>query len=133
MTWSRESHGLFDYESQHVSKRNLKAASSAKIIRIKNDIRLVTDLYNEKNVCENSKTLALLKHQDGKLISFFKNFQKVNLINFQGVFTLTKPEGTADASGQAEAENFWLVVKNLKKHNDNQVFISAQYLYLIKH
>ena len=68
VTWSRESHGLFDYESRHISKRCLKAASSAKIIRIKNDIRLVTDVYNERNVCENSKTLALLKHRDGKLL-----------------------------------------------------------------
>jgi acetyl-CoA acetyltransferase len=75
VTWSRESYGLFDYESQHVSRRNLKASSSAKIIRVKNDIRLVTDMYNERNVCENSKTLALLKHQDGMICStLFSNF-----------------------------------------------------------
>jgi len=67
VTWNRESGGLFDYECQHVSRRNLKASSSAKIIRVKNDIRLVADMYNERNVCENSKTLALLKHQDGTI------------------------------------------------------------------
>jgi len=103
VTWSRESYGLFDYESQHVSRRNLKASSSAKIIRIKNDIRLVTDMYNERNVCENSKTLALLKHQDG-------------------VFSVTKHEKKSDRTRSNASENFWLVVKNIKKDNVNQEY-----------
>jgi hypothetical protein len=76
-TWSRESHGLFDYESQYVSKKNLKAYSSAKIIRIKNDIHLVTDCVNEKSLSENSKTLAYLKHQDGK---YCFSIQKIFLL-----------------------------------------------------
>ena len=79
VTWSRESQGLFDYESQHVSRKTLKASSSAKIIRIKNDIRLSTETYNEKNMCENSKTLALLKDHDGKFPSLSQIFNIWNL------------------------------------------------------
>ena len=65
-TWTRESHGLFDYESQHISKRNLKASSSVKIVRIKNDIHLINNLVNEKKLInENSKVLGCLKKIEG--------------------------------------------------------------------
>ena len=65
-TWTRESHGLFDYESTYISKKQLKALSSAKILRIKNDIHLMTDILNDKVLSENSKVIATLRHNNGK-------------------------------------------------------------------
>lgn len=70
-TWNRESHGLFDYGSQQVSSKNLKATSSAKIVRIQNDIHLATDLSSDKTLSQNCETLAFLNHQDGSYLSFF--------------------------------------------------------------
>jgi hypothetical protein len=32
-TWSRESHGLFDYESQHMAKRTMKTKSTRFLVR----------------------------------------------------------------------------------------------------
>jgi hypothetical protein len=33
ITWSRDSHGLFDYESRHLTKRTMKATEETKISR----------------------------------------------------------------------------------------------------
>ena len=41
ITWSRDSHGLFDYESRHLTKRTLKADKSNMIMRIGNELSLV--------------------------------------------------------------------------------------------
>ena len=38
ITWSRDSHGLFDYESRHLTKRTMKAQSELKISRVQNDL-----------------------------------------------------------------------------------------------
>ena len=33
VTWQRDSHGLFDYESRNISKKNLKTQYTGKIVR----------------------------------------------------------------------------------------------------
>lgn len=33
VTWMRDSHGLFDYESRNIGKKNYKTKSTGKIIR----------------------------------------------------------------------------------------------------
>lgn len=42
ITWSRDSHGLFDYESRHLTKKTMKTQNAVKLIRKGNDL----DLYN---------------------------------------------------------------------------------------
>lgn len=42
VTWMRDSHGLFDYESRSINKKSLKTHTFGKIVRYNNDI----DLYN---------------------------------------------------------------------------------------
>ena len=44
ITWSRDSHGLFDYESRHLTKKTLKADKANMIMRTGNDLSLVN--YN---------------------------------------------------------------------------------------
>lgn len=39
-TWSRDSHGLFDYEANNTKNILLTAYSNAKLIRKRNDVRL---------------------------------------------------------------------------------------------
>ena len=41
VTWSRDSHGLFDYESRYISKKNIKTAQSGRIVRLNNDVEFV--------------------------------------------------------------------------------------------
>ena len=45
VTWTRDSHGLFDYESKNIAKKNIKTQTGGKIIRIKDDIQLVSRNY----------------------------------------------------------------------------------------
>lgn len=42
VTWMRDSHGLFDYESRNISKKNLKTKYVGKIIRQSNTIEFVS-------------------------------------------------------------------------------------------
>ena len=41
VTWSRDSHGLFDYESRFIAKKNIKTMQAGKIIRLDNDVEFV--------------------------------------------------------------------------------------------
>lgn len=41
VTWSKESHGLFDFESRHVTKRNIKSTRGGRLFRFNNDVELV--------------------------------------------------------------------------------------------
>ena len=47
ITWSRDSHGLFDYESRHLTKKTLKASQEQMIMRSGNDLSL--NPYNGNN------------------------------------------------------------------------------------
>ena len=40
VTWMRDSHGLFDYESRSINKKSLKTHTVGKIVRYNNDIDL---------------------------------------------------------------------------------------------
>ena len=44
ITWSRDSHGLFDYESRHLTKKTLKSDKANMIMRHGNDLSLLN--YN---------------------------------------------------------------------------------------
>lgn len=41
VTWSRDSHGLFDYESRFINKKNIKSQQPGKIVRVDNDVEFV--------------------------------------------------------------------------------------------
>jgi len=77
VTWSRDSHGLFDYESRHVSKKNLKTPGAGKIVRDGNDIQLVAQIPAES---ENCKVLASLKHEDDKFTVNASDHEKLWLV-----------------------------------------------------
>lgn len=41
ITWSRDSHGLFDYESRHLTKKSLRTDEAVMIMRTNNELRTV--------------------------------------------------------------------------------------------
>jgi hypothetical protein len=57
VTWIRDSHGLFDYESKSISKKSCKTAVPSKIIRIENDIEIVQLQKNIQEMGANAQTL----------------------------------------------------------------------------
>jgi hypothetical protein len=57
VTWIRDSHGLFDYESKSISKKSCKTAAPSKIVRIENDIEIVQLGKNVQELGETAQTL----------------------------------------------------------------------------
>jgi len=41
ITWARDSHGLFDYESRHLSKSTMKTNQASILRRVNNDIEIL--------------------------------------------------------------------------------------------
>ena len=40
ITWGRDSHGLFDYESRHLTKKTMKTNNPSQIVRRGNELEL---------------------------------------------------------------------------------------------
>lgn len=66
MTWIRDSHGLFDYESKSISKKSCKTAIASKIVRIENDIDIVQLGKNVQDLGESAQTLLQIKADPSK-------------------------------------------------------------------
>lgn len=43
LTWTRQSHGLFDYESKSIKKKDLKATTSGTLIRRGDTVSFTTE------------------------------------------------------------------------------------------
>jgi len=41
ITWARDSHGLFDYESRHLSKSTMKTNQASTLRRVNNEIEIL--------------------------------------------------------------------------------------------
>lgn len=61
VTWMRDSHGLFDYESRSINKKSLKTVNQGKIIRVNNDISFEALSKPEDHLPQDAQTLLLIK------------------------------------------------------------------------
>jgi hypothetical protein len=41
ITWSRDSHGLFDYESKHLTKKTMRTTEAVSIVRRSNELSML--------------------------------------------------------------------------------------------
>lgn len=73
ITWSRDSHGLFDYESRHLTKKTLKASTEAMIMRSGNELSLNSfkrdasfqeQIANAKKAPEDMAMLKIVNHNN---------------------------------------------------------------------
>ncbi len=88
ITWSRDSHGLFDYESRHLTKRTMKTTQGTQIIRKTNELELVpTSNPISEEVLAQSETKQLLKiiNDTGKLPPFLMMSRRLLFGEFQSV------------------------------------------------
>lgn len=77
----RDSHGLFDYESRNISKKNLKTKYVGKIIRQSNTIEFVSPTTSIEELPGYKKdemlTLAQIKQDNSKYgMVYLQNFNK---------------------------------------------------------
>jgi hypothetical protein len=54
VTWIRDSHGLFDYESKSITKKSLRTQQQSKIVRIDNEIEMIPLSKNEMEMSPNA-------------------------------------------------------------------------------
>ena len=74
ITWSRDSHGLFDYESRHLTKRTMKTQNAVQIVRNQNELDLIElNKEVEKDVTQPNENKCLLNiiNENGKLVRIY--------------------------------------------------------------
>ena len=79
ITWSRDSHGLFDYESRHLTKRTMKTTQSTQIIRKTNELELLPiakEIAEEVLAQAETKQLLKIINDNGKQV--ISNRQKID-------------------------------------------------------
>ena len=66
VTWSRDSHGLFDYESKNIAKKNIKTQTGGKILRVHDDVEFVSIRTKPEDVDQVAKPMIIVRQQSGK-------------------------------------------------------------------
>lgn len=66
VTWSRDSHGLFDYESRYIAKRNIKTYTGGKIIRVNNDVEFISRHSSASEFGPEARPLIVVSEKNGK-------------------------------------------------------------------
>ena len=88
VTWLRDSHALFDYESRQIQKKNLKIDNSCKFLRNKDEVKTVSVNQQVDDDPETKVLFSLLKDESG---NYFIDTEK-----------------------KASADKLWLVVRAMK-------------------
>ena len=103
VTWSRNSHGLFDYESRHIVKSNMHALTTCSVRRNEGN-ELFTRTDDEHCNPENDPSSACLEvvQRGGK---FFIKASEVE----------EEEEEIVPETGQKEDNSLWVVVRSLKR------------------
>lgn len=70
MTWSRDTHGLFDYESNFITKWTISSSSGGKIIRIDNDVEFINSSKKASEFGANARPLIQITEHEGTSISY---------------------------------------------------------------
>ena len=102
ITWSRDSHGLFDYESRHLTKRTMKTTQATQIIRKTNELELLPtdkEVHEENPSTETKQLLKIINEGD---VFYLESFSQLN---------------TSRVDSREINENMYLVVRSLKNNN----------------
>ena len=71
ITWGRDSHGLFDYESRHLTKRTMKTLNPAQITRLGNELEILNLEPKQTPTQSGAKPLLNIINDNGTLFSAF--------------------------------------------------------------
>lgn len=61
VTWTRDSNGLFDYESRNIAKRNIKSITGGRLVRFGEEVQLVA---KEDQAEEATRMMSVLKRDN---------------------------------------------------------------------
>eukprot|EP00347_Sterkiella_histriomuscorum_P023628 403333938 len=95
VTWGRDSHGLFDYESRQIQKRNIKSYTGGKIIRVNNDVEFISKQQSAQDFHPEAKPLIVVHEKNGK---FF--VENDTLVAFQSEEEAQKASADEDVNNK---------------------------------
>ena len=78
ITWSRDSHGLFDYESRHLTKKTMKSQNPSKIVRKQNELEILNLDKARDDSEQDQKPLLNIINDNGK--RFFNHLIRFRVI-----------------------------------------------------
>ncbi len=120
ITWSRDSHGLFDYESRHLTKKTMKTEQEIIIMRHGNELsnsafsRFTSFEEQVNQLTSESEDKALLKIVNHNETTFYLESASCNLKNEEDMRVPGQPPlGLSNLN-----ENMYLVVRSLKHNNE---------------
>lgn len=87
VTWTRESHGLFDFEGSEIERKVFKIKGSHRVFRVESDVRMdaseegISFEDEEKDLDEKlkDKIVARILHRNGSYWLYHKNFADENI------------------------------------------------------
>jgi len=111
ITWSRDSHGLFDYESRHLTKKTMKTNAQVQIFRKQNELSMLNLGMPLPQMTAPEQEIKPL----------------MNIINTNDTFYLESVSTGGITLGEARDlnEKMYLVVRSLK-HNNNKIDYEIQ-------
>ena len=77
VTWTRDSNGLFDYESKNISKRNIKSVTGGRLVRVEEDVQLIAK-DNRSTMNSSTRMLMVSRGADGASFSIVNDSQGAN-------------------------------------------------------
>ena len=77
VTWTRDSNGLFDYESKNISKRNIKSVTGGRLVRVEEDVQLIAK-DNRSTMDSSTRMLMVSRGADGASFSIVNDSQGAN-------------------------------------------------------
>ena len=119
ITWSRDSHGLFDYESRHLTKKTLRTDESVMIMRTANELRtcpydmnsdFLAQVQKSQDQADDRCLLKIVNHNDN---TFY--LESATLTQEQTLAMDVVPQGKSNLN-----ENMYLVVRSIK-HNTEKI------------
>ena len=113
-TWSRDSHGLFDYEASTTKTNQLILQNNCKLIRKKNDVRFIQENYD-------------VEFEERELAKIFFEENKIVISNSLNFF-MSPTENNIN-----ELQNkIWYVIKHDDNFQDNVASTLNPGMYEIK-
>lgn len=118
ITWSRDSHGLFDYESRHLTKKTLKASYEAMIMRSGNELSIYQ--YDNKLSFQEQIESVMKSPDDMAMLKIVNRNDNTFYLENAAYQHNPKDLELIERNGKSQ-ESMYLVVRSLKINNEKIV------------
>jgi len=115
LTWSRDSHGLFDFESKNLTKKRLNVNDPSMYMRHGNDVHQAK--YDASESFQNQRLMHSVSDDDKALVKIVNHNNCLYVESAAYQPHKVDQDIKKQADGKKTQENMYLVVRSLK-HND---------------